>query len=50
MTKREQKVENLKKLIADIEKKMEKLEAQKVIYQISLENLEQSTVEVNNER
>lgn len=39
MTKQEKKIQNLQILISDIEKKVEKLEAQKKVYELSLENL-----------
>lgn len=40
MTKREKKIQNLQKLIEDIEKKVEKLEAQKKVYLLTIESLE----------
>lgn len=43
MTKKETKKQNLLKLIADIDKKMEKLDAQKKVYQLSLSHLEESS-------
>lgn len=43
MTKLETKKQNLRKLIEDIEKKVEKLEAQKKVYQLSLERLEENS-------
>lgn len=43
MTKKETKKQNLLKLISDIEKKMEKLDAQKKVYQLSLSQLEDSS-------
>lgn len=39
MTKRETKIQNLQKLVEDIEKKVEKLEAQKKVYLLTIESL-----------
>lgn len=42
MTKTEQKIANLQKLISDIEEKMERLETQKKLYQLQLNKLKKN--------